>query len=115
VVQDGIFAVHGSMTFPGMLYQLTTNSLTDLDTHWNLFEAKDYFGDAANFPTLALDKVVYLQRGSFSFSGGQVLDSPGYSAYFVNSLNFAYNRDNIDEVVDPIINFRWKKGSWNDL
>lgn len=44
-----------------------------------------------------------------------MLDSPGYSAYFVNSLNFAYNRDNIDEVVDPIINFRWKKGSWNDL
>lgn len=115
LVQDGIFAVHGSMTFPGMLYQLTTNSLTGLDTHWDLFEAKDHFGDAANFPTLALDKVVYLQRGSFSFSGGQVLDSPGYSAYFVNSLNFAYNRDNIDEVVDPIIKFKWKKGSWNDL
>lgn len=115
VVHDGIFAVHGSLTFPGMLYQLTTNSLSGLEAHWNLFEAKDHFGEAAHFPTLDLDNVVYLQRGSFSFSGGQVLDSPGYSAYFVNSLDFAYNRDNLDEVIDPILKYRWKKGSWNDL
>lgn len=115
LVQDGIFAVHGSMTFPGMLYQLTTSSLTGLETHWDLFEAKDYFGDAGVFPTFELNKVVYLQRGSFRFSGGQVLDSPGYSAYFAESLNFAYNRDNLDEIIDPIIKPSWKKGSWNDL
>ncbi|HFQ4954143.1 TPA: hypothetical protein ACGUP3_002271 [Vibrio vulnificus] len=115
LVHNGIFAAHGAMTFPGMLYQLNTTAPTNLDTLWDNFEAKDHFAEVVHFTGLSKNRIVYFQRGAFTFSGGQVLDSPSYAAYFANSLNFAFNRDNIEEVVDPVIFYAWEKGSWNDL
>ncbi|WP_061014978.1 hypothetical protein [Photobacterium leiognathi] len=114
LVHNGIFAVHGSMTFPGMFYHFN-NGFIPSESFWNNFEAKGYFGNYSLFPGLEIAKTVYFQRGAFIFSGGQVLDSPGYSAYFDQSLNFSFNRDNIDEVIDPYYEYKWQKGSWNDL
>lgn len=114
LIHDGIFAINGSMNFPGMLYHLNT-SFTPTALFWDNFDAKSYFGNYSLFPGLEKKNTVYHQRGSFLFSGGQVLDSPGYAAYFDQALNFSFNRDNIDKVVNPYYSTEWQQGSWHDF
>jgi hypothetical protein len=114
LIHDGIFAINGSMNFPGMLYHLNTD-FTPTATFWDNFDTKAYFGNYSLFPGLEKKNTVYHQRGSFVFSGGQVLDSPGYAAYFEQSLNFSFNRDNIDKVVSPYYVIEWQQGSWHDF
>ncbi|MGR5064248.1 hypothetical protein [Photobacterium sp. DNB22_13_2] len=113
MIHDGIFSVQGSLSFPGMLYHLTTG-FTPVEALWDEFEASSYFGNYLHFPTLTKGNTVYFQRGSFAFSGGQILDTESYDAYFDQSLNFAFNKNNIDDVtivLPPV----WIEGSWHDF
>ncbi|WEM41802.1 hypothetical protein PTW35_14495 [Photobacterium sp. DA100] len=113
MIHDGIFSIQGSMTFPGMLYHLTTD-FTPVEALWGEFEANSHFGNAVYFPTLTKGNTVYFQRGAFVFSGGQILDTENLDAYFAQSLNFAFNKDKIDDVtlvLPPV----WIEGSWHDF
>ncbi|MGI2796995.1 hypothetical protein [Photobacterium damselae] len=113
LVHDGVFSIQSSMDFPGLLYHLTT-TLSPTEELWDQFEAKSYFGTYTLFPTLSKAKTAYFQRGAFTFSGGQVLDTNGLAAYFDQSLNFAFNSDNINEVTEKK-GVRWVEGSWHDF
>ncbi|WP_413113944.1 hypothetical protein [Thaumasiovibrio sp. DFM-14] len=113
LIHNGLFSIQSSMDFPGLLMHVTTG-FTPTAALWDHFEAKDYFGTFSLFPSLAKANTIYFQRGAFTFSGGQILDTVGLDAYFDQSLNFAFNRDNIEDVIE-VGPPKWVEGSWHDF
>lgn len=122
LVHNGVFSLHGSGSFKGVLFQLN-DGFQPTSSDWNGLEGDSYLSNPGfnNQVKKAFGKdypdantAAYFQRGSFNFTGGQFLGVDGQLVMFHDSLKFSYNGDVIDSIFG-ITPPKWVKGSWQDF
>ncbi|OEF28580.1 hypothetical protein [Vibrio rumoiensis] len=114
-IHNGIFSIKGSGVFKGALFHYNSG-FNITSTSWDGFDNKATSNTVAAYFNYAasLGGVAYVQDGSFSFTGGQILDMSGQIAFFNNGLKFSYNSDVLDSIFG-MTPPKWLKGSWNDF
>lgn len=122
LVHNGVFSLHGSGSFKGVLFQLN-DGFQPTSSDWNGLEGDSYLSNPGfnnqvkkafgnDYPDA--NTAAYFQRGSFNFTGGQFLDVDGQLVMFHDSLKFSYNEDVIDSIFG-LTPPKWVKGSWQDF
>ncbi len=121
MLHNGILSIVGSGTFKGVLFQFNQGFVaSDLD--WQGFSSHVQITASANLynnklkniygtPVPSITQAAYFQRGSFDFTGGQILDMDNQIAIVDDALKFSYNSD----VINSVLGFakpRWMQGSW---
>lgn len=110
VVENGLFAAHGSMVFEGSIYHMVDMtsiefSLANIASYWNDVSFKSaiesYLG-----PT-----TVYFDNGAFEPKGGMVFDAEGGEVVLNGSYSIDYSAAN--SVSNPPEVLTWIAGSWN--
>ncbi|BCL70790.1 hypothetical protein TUMSATVNIG1_27550 [Vibrio nigripulchritudo] len=120
VVSDGpisLMSDGSSGDFKGVLFHISPTYTPALSDWGSLPGANPYINPvgASNFPADVRASASYFQSGSFTFSGGQYLDSSGHYAIFNNAISLSFNKDVIDYARSKNSPPQWLKGSWNDF
>ncbi len=120
VVNNGPISLISDTTsgeFKGVLFHINSSYSPDLGD-WNSLPGADPFLNpvgASDIPLAVRSNASYYQSGSFTFSGGQYLDSSGHSAIFNNAVSLSFNKDVIDYSRSKNSPPKWRKGSWHDF
>lgn len=120
VVNNGPISLISDTTsgeFKGVLFHINSTYSPDL-SDWNSLPGANPFLNpvgASDIPSAVRANASYYQSGSFTFSGGQYLDSSGHSAIFNNAVSLSFNKDVIDYSRSKNSPPKWVKGSWNDF
>ncbi|WP_394127080.1 hypothetical protein [Vibrio hepatarius] len=110
VVENGLFAAHGSMVFEGSIYHMVDMtssefSLANIASYWNdvSFKAaiQSYLGPAT----------VYFDNGAFKPKGGMMFDAEGAEVVLNGSYSIDYSSAN--SLSNPPKVLTWLAGSWN--
>ncbi len=121
LIHDGILSLMGSLPgsspIKGLLFHFNTEFVLGPDlSSWEGTEAYTHLSHVPSvFPGSYLTSSSYYQHGAFTLSGGQIFDSLGQSALFFDAVNFKYNKDVMDSVLEGLVQPLWVKGSWHDF
>ena len=109
VVENGILTVNGSSTFNGFVYHLYSEVIpSDMTSTWDSLRV----ASTANLTASDKKTAVFQNNGSFSPTGGFVLDTPGGLSIFRSGMNLNFDSAAIPSLTNKI---KWLKGSWHDF
>jgi len=119
VIQDGVLALNGAMTYNGVIYHLVdyqkSHVKTRVDNFWNSLAANNVFApfikdiDEAS----VIKKSVGIQFASGLPSGGLIFDSPSGVTTIVGDMDMDFRADSNPS--DSPSAYQWQRGSWNDF
>ncbi|BDU38173.1 hypothetical protein [Vibrio nigripulchritudo] len=132
VVSNGPLSLMSSTAtgeFKGLLFHINPTYTPNL-THWEALPGGDTYINpvgTSEFSAEIRARATYFQRGAFTFSGGQYIDSKEFTdpsdptkklshyALFDQAISLNFNKDIIDYARSKNSPPQWLKGSWNDF
>ncbi|MEZ8036545.1 hypothetical protein [Vibrio crassostreae] len=119
VIQDGVLALNGAMTYNGVIYHLVdyqkSHVKTRIDDFWEALVTPNVFApfikDIDN--ASVVKKSVGIQFASGLPSGGLIFDSPAGVTTIVGDMDLDFRADS--NPIDLPSTYQWKRGSWNDF
>ncbi|WP_299691779.1 hypothetical protein [uncultured Vibrio sp.] len=119
VVQDGVFALNGAMTYNGVIYHLVDYQQSHVqmrvDDFWDNLATPNvftpYIKDIED--TSIEKKTVGIQFASGLPSGGLIFDSPFGVTTIVGDMDLDFRAESNPN--DPPSIYQWTRGSWRDF
>ncbi|WP_102502237.1 hypothetical protein [Vibrio lentus] len=119
VIQDGVLALNGAMTYNGVIYHLVdyqkSHVKTRIDDFWKALVTPNVFAPFIKDidDATVLKKSVGIQFASGLPSGGLIFDSPLGVTTIVGDMDLDFRSESNPS--DPPSIYQWKRGSWNDF
>lgn len=110
VVENGLFAAHGSMVFEGSIYHMVDMTLSDFSLA-NIASYWSHVSFKAAIQSYLGPTTVYFDNGAFEPKGGMVFDAEGGEVVLNGSYSIDYSSAN--SLNNPPKALTWIAGSWN--